>query len=96
MHATVKNTVLNIVSFVYGCSKHDLLNDIKEISTLVPSVLAIIREFPTEETICERAIALAVETDHPAKKELLIAGLKQFPDSKILKDLIPTTIEFKA
>ena len=96
MHASVKNAVQNIISFVYGCSMYDLLDDIKETGTLVPSVLAIIREFPTEEAICERAIALAVKTDHPAKKELLIAGLKQFPDSKILKELLPSTIDFKA
>jgi tetratricopeptide (TPR) repeat protein len=96
IHAKVENAVQNIISFVYGCSMYNLLNDIKETGTLVSSALAVIREFPTKEPICERAIALAVKTDHPAKKDLLIAGLKQFPDSKILKDLIPSTIDFKA
>ena len=95
LHQSKESVVQNIIAFIYGAAIHGLLDDIKEAGTVLPTALAIVREHPTSEAICERVIALSVMLDHPSKKELIIAGCKQFPNSKILKDLLPSVIDIK-
>ena len=95
LHQQKEGAVQNIIAFIYGAANHGLLDDVKEAGTILPTALGIVGKHPTNQVICERVIALAFLMDHPSKKDLVIAGCKQFPGSKILKDILPKVVEIK-
>jgi hypothetical protein len=48
-----------------------------------------LQEFPDHPPLVERAVTIAVLLDHQNKEKLMMAAMRQFPDSKLLKDFLP-------
>lgn len=96
MHSKQPKVVQNVMAFVYYAAKAGLLQDVKEIeNAIVPVIFEVIKgQASNVQTICEHSIALLVMLDHPKKKEMLLAGVQQYPMSQIFKELLPGTIDF--
>ena len=88
LHIENESVVMNIVSFFFACTQHGLKQDIKDISAVLPTTMTALQKHPTSQLLAERAVAIAVECESPMMEDLLALGLKQFPDSKILRKYV--------
>ncbi|EAY11199.1 hypothetical protein TVAG_127050 [Trichomonas vaginalis G3] len=96
LHKQHPKVVQNVMAFIYYAAKSGLLQDVKEIENeIVPVIFDAIRESSSYQTICEHSIAILVMLDHPSKQKMLLAGIQQYPNSQIFKELIPGNIDLK-
>lgn len=90
VHQQKQICVQNIISFIYECAVNGLLEQIKEMRPVLPTIMNALKQYPKNRYIVERAVAFAVLCDHPNKNALLQAGIMEFPDSEILKKYMNT------
>ncbi|EAY16264.1 hypothetical protein TVAG_423170 [Trichomonas vaginalis G3] len=84
MHLDDEPCVVNIVSLLYMCCVNGLLEEIKTVRSAVPTVVSTLKDHADNLQLVERAVAIIVECDHPSKKKLFEAAIKQQPESPIL------------
>ena len=87
IHQTDALVAQNIVTFLYEVAEAGLVSEITEVRPVLPTVMNVLKAFAQTKPIVERAVAIAVHCNHPNKEELVKAGIAEFPDSKILRNL---------
>jgi len=86
MHISNPGVAANIVSLFFACAVHpDLNEDVKATRSALPTAITALKEHPSVQQIVERVVALACIYEHPKKEAFLIAGLRVFPESDIMK-----------
>ena len=88
MNIDNESVVLNIVSFFYACTQYGLKEEVKEASAAFQTTMEALQKHPTNQLLAERAVAIAVECESNVREDLLALGLKQFPESKMLRKYI--------
>ncbi|KAH0790360.1 tetratricopeptide repeat protein [Histomonas meleagridis] len=88
MHMKMEDVAQNLVAFLYEAANSGLLDDVKEVKPALPTVLKALSQYPSNEAIVERSVALAYLLDHPNKMDMLRAALMQFNNSNFLKVFI--------
>ena len=88
IHLKRTNIAQNIVTFFYECATHGLLNEMLEIRSIVPTIMSALSENPQYQPIVERAVAIAVLSNHPNKIQLFEAAQQQFPRSETLSKFV--------
>ena len=83
-----KNDSYLFLKYVYKCGKQGLVEEIKEVKAILPTILKLIEKYPKIRQIVERVVYLAIILEHPNKIQLLRAALVQFPQSKVLKPYV--------
>lgn len=86
--SVVKSTIF----FLFTAVQNDLIDEIVEIPTLVPSILDSLPAFASNKEVMERAIFLAMVTGHPKGPALVGFGLEKFPDSVIINRIAATLV----
>ena len=81
------SVVRSIVNFLFSCVQNDLVDDIIEITTFVPSILDALPSYVSNKEIMEKTIFLAMITGHPKAPALVAFGIEKFPDSTLLAKL---------
>ena len=88
MHIEDESVVMNIVSFFFACTQHGLKQEVKDATSAFPTTMQALQKHPTNQLLAERAVAIAVECESNVMEDLLALGLKQFPESKILRKYV--------
>lgn len=84
LHLEDEACVVNVVSLLYMCCVNGLVEDVKAVRSAVPTVVSTLKDHADNYPLVERAVAIAVECDHPSKKDLFNAAIQQQPASPIL------------
>lgn len=87
-HINDEACVMNIVSFFFACTQCELKPDVKANSAVLPTVMKALQKHTTSQLLAERAVAIAAECDHTVAEDLVALGLRQFPDSAILRKYV--------
>ena len=88
LHIENESVVMNIVSFFFACTQNGLKKEIKDVSAVLPTTMSALQKHPSMQLLAERAVAIAVECDSPLMETLVSLGLKQFPESAILRKYV--------
>lgn len=89
MHMNFRPATQNIVTFLYETADHaHLVDEIKNVKAVLPTVLKAVHDHPRTQVLVERAAALIYLCDHESKEKLLAAALEQFPKDEFLEKFL--------
>ena len=88
IHMREAKVVQNIIAFFYECTQAGLVDYLKEMKQVLPTAMKALQAYADNEIIVERAVTVAVILDHPNKENLLQSASMQYPQSKLLKQVI--------
>lgn len=88
LHMANESCVMNLVSFFFACTQCDLKADVKANPSVFPTVMKALQKHPSNQLLAERAVAIAAECEHKIAEDLVALGLRQFPESAILRKYV--------
>lgn len=83
---------VNITSLMYSCCISGLVDDVKSVKGLPATIISALEKHYAIKELVERAVYILIAIDHNSKKAFLLSGIKDFPDSEILKQFIGTEV----
>jgi hypothetical protein len=87
VHVRAAVVTQNTVSFLYECSQAGLVQGLKDVKPVLPTVMTALQIWAEHEVIMERAVALAFLLEHHNGEKLLRAAVTQFPESRFLASI---------
>ena len=88
IHMKNQSVAQNIIAFFYECTQAGLVDHLKEMRQVLPTAMKALQMYPQNEVLVERSVTIACILDHPNKDSLLKSASMQYPQSKLLKQLI--------